>query len=64
MTRKELNVFRQDFRKFLLDNVNKYNPTDAELRLMYTHMIQALNTDMNSWFAEELENEKRGNKNV
>ncbi len=56
MTRKELNVFRQDFRKFLLDNINKYNPTDAELGLMYTHMIQSLNTDMSSWFAEELDN--------
>jgi hypothetical protein len=56
MTRSELNVFRQDFRKFLLDSVNKYNPTDAELGLMYTHMIQALNSDMGAWFTEELDN--------
>lgn len=56
MTRKDLNVFRQDFRNFLLDSINKYDPTDAELGLMYTHMIQTLNTDMSSWFAEELDN--------
>lgn len=52
MTRKELNVFRQEFRKFVTDSINKYNPSNAELGLMYTHMIECLNTDMSSWFAE------------
>ena len=59
MTRKELNVFRQDFRKFLLDNINKYDPTDAELGLMYTSMIWSLNADMSVWFAEELDNQQK-----
>ena len=60
MTRRELNVFRQDFKKFILDSLNKYDPTDAELGLMYTSMIHSLNADINSWFVEDFDkqNEK------
>ena len=59
MTRRELNIFRQDFRKFLLDSIKKYNPSDAELGLMYTSMIHSLNSDMDSWFFNEKEEEEK-----
>jgi hypothetical protein len=39
MTNVEIRKARQDFAKFLLDTIDKYNPSDAELYILYVNLF-------------------------
>lgn len=57
MTPNDHRFFKQEFRNFINQSMKKYNPSDADLGIMFTNMQISLATDMNAWFYEEKEEE-------
>ena len=58
MTNAEIRKAKQDFSKFLLDTINKYNPSDAEMYILYSEFISHLCIDLKTWGYEDKEKEE------
>lgn len=58
MTAKDYESFEQDFKDFIQKSIEKYQPGEVDLEIMYTSMLVKISTRMKEWALTERKNEE------